>query len=97
MSTGMTSYAGVFPILCCLWKQIPACPQVLERTEGAVVTVGTFSGIINNKPLDTMQQHTNHNNLQFNPQSNKLWWLLVIYLISFTKQYGFPMAIQGKT
>ena len=44
MSTGMTSFAGVFPILCCLWKQIPACPHVLERTEGAVVMVRTFSG-----------------------------------------------------
>ena len=44
MSTGMTSFAAVFPILCCLQKQIPACPHLLERTEGVVVTVGTVSG-----------------------------------------------------
>ena len=44
VSTGMTSFAGVFPILCCLQKQIPACPHLLQRAEGAVVMVGTFSG-----------------------------------------------------
>ena len=44
ISTGMSSLAGVFPILCCLWKQIPACPDLLEMTEGAVVAVRTLSG-----------------------------------------------------
>ena len=43
MSTEMTSFARVFPILCCLQKQVPVCPHLLERTEGAVVMVGTFS------------------------------------------------------
>ena len=43
MSTEMTSFAGVFPILCCLQQQIHVCPHLLERTEGAVVMVGTFS------------------------------------------------------
>ena len=44
MSTGMTSFAGVFPILCCLQKEIPSCSHLLERTEEALVMVGTFSG-----------------------------------------------------
>ena len=37
---------------------------------------------IKDRPLDATQQHINHNNIQFNYQSNKLWWILAISLIS---------------
>ena len=36
---------------------------------------------IKDRPLDATQQHINHNNIQFNNQSNKLWWILAISLI----------------
>ena len=45
---------------------------------------------IKDEPVNATAQHTNQDNNKFNPQSNKLCWILVISLIFVTKEYGYP-------